>query len=88
MELEAEEQFLRFNDALKLFAGSASTLRRRIADGSIPIRQFGGEGTLVEIPLSALKATNQRQRSEETLQGKPKEKNSIQIPGPIPKWRK
>jgi hypothetical protein len=90
MDREPEEQFLLFKEALEIFAGSAATLRRRIADGSIPVRQLGGKGSLVEIPRSALDANQRRQRqtdennSNETSEAKP----SRQLFGPNPNWMK
>lgn len=90
MDSNQEEKFLGFKEALRLFAGSESTLRRRIEDGSIPARQFGGKGCLIEIPYSALIDESKMKTPSSpkpTSQNKKDEDNNI-IPGPKPKWRK
>jgi len=90
MNQESEEIFLTFKKALAVFAGSESTLRRRIEDGSLPIRQLGGKGYQIEISASALKEANKRRRpSPATPNGlKKKRTNDEKLPGPKPKWRK
>ena len=90
MDQELKDRFLSFYEALDLFAGSESTLRRRIGDGSIPVRQLGGKGCLIEISYSALMEENQRRIQIDPRLTKPEgsTQNDDDIPGPKPKWRK
>ena len=47
-------ELLSIKDFARRSSLSESTVRRRIAEGSIPFRQFGGKGKRLLIPVSAL----------------------------------
>jgi excisionase family DNA binding protein len=51
---EPADPYLTLTEAATRFRISERTLRRRIADGSLPVRQFGGR--LIRIRLSDLEA--------------------------------
>lgn len=91
---EERDELLEFKDFLALWIGKgkgkASTLRRRLADGSIPKHQPGGPGTRIGIPRSALSQRSKQTKSvptenKDTCKADPETENKIS--GPKPKWR-
>lgn len=78
---------------LELVPISAATLRRRLADGTIPKYQPGGRRTRVLIPISALRDQTETQSSRSTEEpSNPKSPtntgDSEPIPGPRPSWKR
>jgi hypothetical protein len=92
---DEKDELLEFKDFLALWIGNgkgkASTLRRRLADGSIPKHQPGGPGTKIGIPRSALLQRSKPinfvpTQNTDTSKADPETENKIS--GPKPKWRK
>lgn len=81
-------RFVSPQEFARLAGFSASTLWRRIRDGSIPFWQPGGPGTRVLIPLSAIESASPSATSvpagDAAATDCPAQKP---IPGPRPRWQ-
>ena len=73
---------------------SVSAVRRRVRDGSLPVRQYGGRGKRVLIQLSALgQAPPAQQDRIGECPANEADRPSLpaaagRLPGPRPRWRK
>lgn len=90
-------QTLTIEELERLSGLSLSTLRRRIADGSLPVIQPGGHRTRMAFLPNVLELLSQPRRrvsdpaSAETFKvatPPPQEKGEKPISGPLPKWRR
>ena len=91
---DEHDELLEFKDFLALWIGNGKgkekTLRRRLADGSIPKYQPGGPGTRIGIPRSALSISSKPAKGDSDSNTHTNSTNSETeniIPGPKPKWR-
>ncbi len=66
---------------------SRSTVRRRIADGSIPFHQPGGRRSRILIPATALDEPSQRPKKTLLSMQSSSRKAPEQLSGPKPRWQ-
>lgn len=89
--------FLTVQEFVRSSRLSASTVWRRIRDGSLPYRQLGGKGCRVLIPADALDCSVSDEEAEcpRSHEQTPTNRNNNQtprrserkLPGPTPRWR-
>lgn len=82
----APRRYYTIQEAARILGLSVSTIRRRIADGTLSVFQPGGERTAIRVPLAALEHVtdvkpNEAEHDTAESTSKPKRK------GPPPKWQ-
>jgi excisionase family DNA binding protein len=84
----AGPRVLTYEELSGLTGISISTLRRRVADGSIPYLQPGGPRTRVAFPIDILERLLRQQTHLTGLTGPKQRQHRVMKHGPAPKWMK
>jgi excisionase family DNA binding protein len=94
MDVERTKRFVGVDEAATFLGLSVSTIRRRIADGTLPTLQPGGRRKKILVDIGSLTAITAAGPPELARLAVPLETNVTAVPaptrrhGPPPRWRR